>query len=668
MKYARFGDAFQSPVIFLVLFITSGFSGADTQIDIRPSSENITFTSAPAFTNNKNISQHSDYTPFLQTTSWTCGPAALRFILSRYDIEITEDKLAKLSRTKMNVGTTLLGLKQSAESLGVKTKGQRWNWARLIQEKNPVLAYISDSHYVVILASDAKTVTFFDPGTGKATHSREDFSTIWDGIVLAFPTQTLETSSFGLPPTSSIPQKLGLALSLKKAVEMALSDGTAIKAAEERLKLSQAQLDSVFANYTPKTELVFSASRNLDEIDANRTLNTTTQNEAKYQWKMDKLVSSKLGGKLTTTVDIGVAMNDLSTPGQNEKKYTLGPGIRIDYLQPLTKDGRVAGYSPLSKSLNTWRTAQNQYDLDQQNIIFEVIGSYYNFVKAVQLVKFTEENLKQTQKQLETAKIQFKLGNLAEIEASKMEVQLSRDQSNLIDAKRSYKSSQEQLAILIGQSNVKHINPVQDINYSPIDVDQNNMINKALKERKELKHFLYARENLNLDLSDAKSIDDSSLSLNASFRRRGEQPRLNGALNGIEQDSWSIAATVTIPLNDNGTTKSQTAQILSQIFDLSVSIRRTKDRIVFEVNEAIRNLQSTKVRYEILEKTLKLAAENLSIDELRFSRGVIASNDLQRTQLELLQLKVDRFSALVDYKLSEIELTKAVGVLGTDSL
>ncbi len=665
---ARFSETFQSPVIFLVFFLASGLSSGDTPIDTTLSPENIILTPDTTQTNNKNIPKYSNYSRFLQTTSWTCGPAALRFILSRYSIEITEDKLAKLSKTQMNVGTTLLGLKQSAESLGVKAKGQRWNWARLMQEKNPVLAYISDSHYVVILASDAKTVTFFDPGSGNATHSREDFSAIWDGIVLAFPVQILEPSSPAPPQTSSSPQESGLTLSLKKSVEMALSDGTAIKTAEERLKLSQAQLDSVFANYTPKTELVFSASRELTEIDTHRTLNTTTQNEAKYQWKMDKLVSSKLGGKLSTTVDIGVTMNDLSSPGENEKQYTLGPAISIDYLQPLTKDGRVAGYSPLSRSLNTWRTAQNQYDLDQQNIIFEVINSYYNFVKAMQLVKFTEENLKQTQKQLETAKIQFKLGNLAEIEASKMEVQLSRDQSNLIDAKRSYKSSQEQLAILIGQPNVRHINPVQDINYSPVDVDQNNMINQALKERKELKHFLYTRENLNLDLSDAKSTDDSSLSLNASFQRRGEQPRLNGALNGIKQDSWSITATVTIPLNDNGTTKSQTAQILSQIFDLSVSIRRTKNQISFEVNEAIRNLQSTKVRYEILEKTLKLAAENLSIDELRFSRGVIASNDLQRTQLELLQLKVDRFSALVDYKLSEIELIKAVGVLGTDSL
>ncbi len=676
----KLGDFLKCPVIFLTFLLVPGFSIGATQSEGK-SPTDMVLTPDTIHTKNKNSPRHLNAENFLQQTSWTCGPAALRFILARrYDIKITEDKLAKLSGTQVNVGTTLLGLKQSAESLGVKAKGQHWNWARLMLEKNPVLAYISDSHYVVILASDTETVTFFDPGLGKSTHSRADFSEIWDGIVLAFPTQALETSSSALPLTPSIPQEpeSGLTLSLKNAVEMALSNGTTIKAAEEMLKFNQAQLDSVFANYTPKTELVFSTSRELNEINTGQTLNTTTQNkhEAKYQWKVDKLISRKLGGKLSTTVDIGVVMTDISNnspnnitdPGQNEKQYTLGPTLSIDYLQPLTKDGRVTGYSPLPRSLNDWRTAQNQYDLDKQNIIFEVIGSYYNFIKAVQLVKFTEENLKQTRKQLETAKIQFKLGNLAEIEVSKMEVQLSRDQSNLIDTQRSYKSSQEQLAILIGQPNVKRINPIQDINYSPIDVHQNDMINKALKERKELKQFLYTRENLNLDLSDAKSTDDSSLSLSASFQRRGEQPSFNEALNGIEQDTWRIGATVTIPLDDNGTTKSQTAQILSQISDLSISIRKTKDQIVFEVNEAIRNLQSTRVRYDILEKTLKLAEENLSIDELRFSRGVISSNDLQRTQLELLQLKVDRFGALVDYKVSKIELTKAVGVLGTDSL
>jgi len=665
------------PAIFLIFFLVPGFSIGTTQSE-GESLVNTIFTPDTIPANNKNSPHNPNYEKFLQQTTWTCGPAALRFILAQYGIEITEDRLAKLSGTQVDVGTTLLGLKQSAESLGVNAKGQHWNWARLMQEKNPILAYISDSHYVVILASDVQTVTFFDPESGKATHSKEDFLGIWGGIVLAFPSQTPESFSPALSLTLPAPQEPRLTLSLKKAVEAALANGIAIKAAKERLILNQAQLDSVLANYTPKTELVFSTSRELNEINTNQTLNTTTQNkhEAKYQWKVDKLVSSQLGGLLSTTVDVAVTMNDLSSepagnlsnPGQGEKQYTLGPTINIDYLQPLTKDGRIAGYSPLSKSLNIWRTAQNQYELDKQNIIFEVISSYYNFVKAVQLVTFTEENLKQTRKQLDTAKIQFKLGNLAEIEASKMEVQLSRDQSNLIDAKRSYKSSQEQLAILIGQPNVKRINPVQDINYNPVDVHQKNMINKALKERKELKHFLYTRENLNFDLSDAKSTDDSSLSLNAFFQRKAEQSNLNEALNGIKQDSWRIGATLTIPLDDNGTTKSQTAQILSQLFDLSINIKRTKDQIVFEVNEAIRNLQSTRVRYEILEKTLALAQENLSIDELRFSRGVIASNDLQRTQLELLQLKVDRFSALVDYKLSEIELIKAIGVLGTEVL
>ncbi len=676
--YEKFSCRLQYSAIFLTLFFTPSISSGDIPLKPQPSETTGLIQDTIHANNQTSILIRSDYAQFLQKTPWTCGPAALRFILSHYNINITESELAKLSGTKKGVGTTLLNLKQSAESLGVKTKGQHWNWARLLQEKNPVLAYISNSHYVVVLAIDTQTVIFFDPGSGKSTHSKEKFLSIWGGIVLAFPPKTLEFSSPALSLMSLDPQTSRLTLSLKKAVETALANGTAIKAAEERLRLSQTQHDSVLANYTPKTELVFSSSRELNEINTNQTLNTTTQNrhEARYQWTMDKLVSNTLGGKLSTTVDIGIVMNDLSgdtarnfsNPGKSEKQYTLGPAISIDYLQPLTKDGRIAGYSPLSKSLTTWRTAQNQYDLDKQNIIFDVIGNYYNFIKAMQLVKFTAENLKQTQKQLETANIQFKLGNLAEIEVSKMEVQLSRDQSNLIDAERNYKSSQEQLAILIGKPNVKRINPVQKINYNPMDVHQDSMINKALEERKELKSFRYARESLNLDLSNAKSINDSSLALTASFQRKGEQRSVNEALNGLEQDSWRIGATLTIPLDDNGTTKSQTAQILSQIFDLSINIKRAKDQIVFEVNEAIRNLQSTKARYEILEKTLKLAQENLSIDELRFSRGVIASNDLQRTQLELLQLKVDRFSALVDYKLSEIELTKAVGVLGTESL
>jgi len=673
-KYTnKSGKFFKYTALFLTFFLTSNFSAATSEPD-KKLLQNITSTSEAIYANNENIftALHSNDERFLQQTPWTCGPAALRFVLAHYGIEITETRLAELSGTKINVGTTLLGLKQSAESLGVKTKGQHWNWARLTQEENPVLAYISDSHYVVILKSDAKTVTFFDPGSGKSTHSREDFRKIWGGIVLAFPSRTSKISA------SPVSQKSGPAISLKKAVEIALVNGTAMIAAKERLRLSQAQLDSVLANYTAKTGLVFSTDRTIDEINTGQTVNTTTQSrhEAKYQWKMDNLVSSELGGKLSTTVDIGIAMNDASggftntppAPGQSGKQYTLGPTISIDYLQPLTKDGRIAEYSPLSKSRNTWRTAQNQYDLDKQNIIFEVISSYYNFVKAVQLVKFTGENLKQTRKQLEIAKIQFKLGNLAGIEASKMEVQLSRDQSNLVNAKKNYKSAQEQLAILIGQPDLKDINPVQKINYNPVDIHQNKMINKALKERKELKHFLYTRENLNIDLSDARSIDDSSFSLNASYRRTGQQQNFSGALNSLEQDTWRVGATLTIPLDDNGTTKSQTAQILSRIFNLSVNIKKTKDQIVFEVNEAIRSLKSTRIRYEILEKTLNLAQENLSIDELRFSRGVISSNDLQRTQLELLQLKVDRFSALVDYKLSEIELTRATGVLGIESL
>jgi len=194
------------PIIFLIFFLASGFSTSATQLEERSPAGTV-LTPNTIHTDNETVPHHSDYRLFLQTTAWTCGPAALRFVLAHYGIEITEDELAKLSGTQENFGTTLLGLKQSTESLGIKAKGQRWNWVRLTQEKNPVLAYISDSHYVVVLASDAETVTFFDPGSGKLTHSKEDFLGIWDGIVLAFPSQEMENPS-STPPLTSVTQKL----------------------------------------------------------------------------------------------------------------------------------------------------------------------------------------------------------------------------------------------------------------------------------------------------------------------------------------------------------------------------------------------------------------------------------------------------------------------------
>lgn len=622
----------------------------------------------------QNITSHAatrslPYEKFLQTTQSTCGPAALRFFLALYGIDTEEAQLATIAETREGIGTTLLNLKSTAENFGMKMTGQRWNWARLIQEKNPAIAYVNDSHYVVVLKSDQDSVEYFDPGRGEVKKDKQEFLIAWKGIVLALNPETPQHSSlsFNIAPSSN---RSGVALSLKQAVEMALVNGTAIRTAAEQLSLGKAQYDATLAVYTPKTELVFSSNRSFNKpgqavIESNPAVSINTH-ETKYQWKTDKLASSTLGGKLTTIFDIGISVSDDSGSPRNE--YSFGPSLSMDYLQPLTKAGRISVSAPLNKALNTWNETQLLYEQKLQDAIFQLANSYYNFVKSVRFVELTEENLRQTEKQLETAKVQFRLGNLAEIEVLKMEVQISRDKSAFLDAQKNYKSSEHQLAILLGAANLRDINPMNGIEYLPRDIKKAQMLDLALKQRGELQRLTYSRENLNIELGTAKSVADSYLSLGMKYQRKREGQGLNSASNNTDKEAWNIGVSLIVPLDDHGTTNSRMDATRAQLREMDISIEETKDKVAFEVDEAIRGLELSKVRYEILEKAVSLAKGNLDIDQLRFSRGVISSDEVQRTQLQLLQVKVDQFNALIDYKLSEVALAKATGTLAAEFL
>lgn len=53
-----------------------------------------------------------------QSTPYTCGPSSLQAILKYYGVDIREDKLAELSRTTPDGGSTPTNLLQAAKILG----------------------------------------------------------------------------------------------------------------------------------------------------------------------------------------------------------------------------------------------------------------------------------------------------------------------------------------------------------------------------------------------------------------------------------------------------------------------------------------------------------------------------------------------------------------------
>jgi predicted double-glycine peptidase len=130
----------------------------------------------------------------LQTTRYTCGPAAAVTALGQLGIEAKESELAILAYTSPQMGTVedLLAdaIEKKYADRNVKCTIRFFNSAEELQQNCPVIATVKHSffvdHFVTVLEVKDGTVIIGDPLAGRVELSYEDFEKKWRyvGIVL----------------------------------------------------------------------------------------------------------------------------------------------------------------------------------------------------------------------------------------------------------------------------------------------------------------------------------------------------------------------------------------------------------------------------------------------------------------------------------------------------
>ncbi len=120
---------------------------------------------------------------FLQAKYNSCGPAVLAYVFSYFGKNTREEEL--IQQMTMTVkGTSMLELKKVANRSGFQATGVQANYPALMAEPLPVIAYINDSHYVVVMQMTPYDVTVFDPAMGHVKISRPLFEQAWNGYLL----------------------------------------------------------------------------------------------------------------------------------------------------------------------------------------------------------------------------------------------------------------------------------------------------------------------------------------------------------------------------------------------------------------------------------------------------------------------------------------------------
>ncbi|WP_109438666.1 cysteine peptidase family C39 domain-containing protein [Aquimarina sp. AU119] len=126
-----------------------------------------------------NSVKNKDFPILLQETPVQCGPVCLKMISQYYGKDVEINELEKLSGMESN-GTSLLGLSEAAESIGLKNLGVKISFEQLVNEAPlPAIVHWNSNHYVVVYEVNLDSVSIADPAHGKIKYSKKEFCDGW---------------------------------------------------------------------------------------------------------------------------------------------------------------------------------------------------------------------------------------------------------------------------------------------------------------------------------------------------------------------------------------------------------------------------------------------------------------------------------------------------------
>jgi len=356
----------------------------------------------------------------------------------------------------------------------------------------------------------------------------------------------------------------------------------------------------------------------------------------------------------TTTYD--TYGRQVNIPSQTSNSY--GAGVSIN--QNIFDGGRWWNSIKIAKiQLNGQML---NYDYTKQLVITNVTESFYNVLKAQELLKVYEKSLENSREQLNKTMEMHKIGQVAKKDLFKAQVNEGNDRLAVIQQKSVLKSSIAQLNVAIGQSPDITISIFESEYKTPPKIDTDYAISTALKSNKVYNALLLEEKSAKIGYQMAKSSWYPSLSSSFSYDRGGAE------FSDIYKDfSKSWQTTLNVSLNFtlfNGFSRKTSTQkqyltykkFEDEIEKQRIDIENQIQGLILELDTYREMIAINELNIESAEEDMRLAQEMYRLSSATLLEVLDAQVALTTAQQQLISTKYNA-------KIAEIKLAVAMGTL-----
>jgi outer membrane protein TolC len=395
----------------------------------------------------------------------------------------------------------------------------------------------------------------------------------------------------------SAPPNAPLTLTFDKALEIALRENNLLKVDKEAVHAAEGKVQEARANFLPTLDLSYAY--------------TPAQ-----QFPLIRIPPGIFGDHEQTF----------------QAAFTRQNIMQLTFAQPLYTGGRLRNNYAIQAAASD--EARATLERSRQQLILNVVESFYRALLQEQGVSVAEEGVKLAQQQLDLAKTRFEAGSAARFDVLRAEVDVANAKTTLIRAKTNVDIAYQALRSVLSL-------PTS----TPLTLDGTLEQIERLPEQGELLAKLDGRPDFRA-ITAQRTIAERSVSLaNAemkpSFALTGnlqyQQDAVDSTFVDASNRSYAVGFAFHLPIMGAPTASARRVTAEAQVRQAKSTLDAALDSGRLEVTSAYTEWLASKEVVDAQQKALEMARESLSIAQVSYENGLITSIELSDARQSMLE-------------------------------
>ncbi len=356
--------------------------------------------------------------------------------------------------------------------------------------------------------------------------------------------------------------------------------------------------------------------------------------------------------------------------------------ISFSFGQPLLRNFNT---DSVKTQLEIGRKTRDNADLDVEASIATtsraVRNAYWDLVYAIESLKVARQSLDLARESLRNTRARVEIGTMAPIDIVEAEAEVAQRDEAVIVAEAAIDRAEDALRTQILDPAAPdfwtvHLEPTDDPPFSPVTVDVDGAVTRALESRTDLKQARTSIEatDVNLRFLRDQTLPEVNAQLDYGLSGLGGTQSIRGAgfpgpiigtaqrsygaaLGDIFQNQyprWTLSVNVTYPLGRTSQ-EANLARTRLQQSQARLQLRNQQLQVATEVRDVARTLTTNQKRVGSTRASRALAERKLEAEQKKLAAGQSTSFFVFQAQRDLSQAQANELKAILDYNKSVVD-------------